>query len=107
MSAHRTARYRTYLGIGQTGEMRKLACVRIHCQLSQNDKDFLALQLTDEWRGRRFDVVLTGTLRRPMQLTLQSESIITRTASQWKAALATGKGPDFQRKPSVFLLLGQ
>ncbi|MBC7413735.1 MAG: SAM-dependent methyltransferase [Herminiimonas sp.] len=40
-------------------------------------------------------------------LTLQSESIITRAASQWKTALAAGKGPDFQRKPSVFLLLGQ
>ena len=40
-------------------------------------------------------------------LTLASESIITRTAAQWKSALASGKAPDFQRKPSVFLLLAQ
>ena len=38
-------------------------------------------------------------------LTLASESIITRTAAQWKTALSTGKAPDFQRKPTVFLLL--
>ena len=40
-------------------------------------------------------------------LTLTSESISTRTAAQWKTALSTGKAPDFQRKPTVFLLLAQ
>ena len=38
-------------------------------------------------------------------LTLASESIRTRSASQWKQDLAAGTVPDFQRKPTVFLLL--
>ncbi|WP_020653250.1 SAM-dependent methyltransferase [Massilia niastensis] len=40
-------------------------------------------------------------------LSLASESLRTMTAAKWKAALAAGKGPDFHKKPTVFLLLGQ
>ncbi|MBC7512825.1 MAG: SAM-dependent methyltransferase [Herminiimonas sp.] len=40
-------------------------------------------------------------------LTLVTESILTRTANQWKQALAAGKSPDFQRRPTVFLLLAE
>lgn len=40
-------------------------------------------------------------------LTLPSESIATRTASEWKKALASGKAPAFQKKPTVFLLLAE
>lgn len=40
-------------------------------------------------------------------LSLPTESIRTQTAAQWKAALATNKGPDFHKKPTVFLLLSQ
>lgn len=39
-------------------------------------------------------------------LTLQSESIKTQTAAKWKSDLASGKTPDFHKKPTVFLLLG-
>jgi 16S rRNA (cytidine1402-2'-O)-methyltransferase len=39
-------------------------------------------------------------------LTLQSESIRTQTAAKWKSDLASGKTPDFHKKPTVFLLLG-
>lgn len=38
-------------------------------------------------------------------LSLPTESVRTQTAGQWKAALAAGKGPDFHKKPTVFLLL--
>lgn len=38
-------------------------------------------------------------------LTMASESIQTRTASQWKKEIAAGKMPDFHKKPTVFLLL--
>lgn len=38
-------------------------------------------------------------------LTLESESIRTQTAAQWKAELAAGKMPAFQKKPTVFLML--
>jgi 16S rRNA (cytidine1402-2'-O)-methyltransferase len=31
----------------------------------------------------------------------------TMTAAKWKAALGANKGPDFHKKPTVFLLLGQ
>jgi 16S rRNA (cytidine1402-2'-O)-methyltransferase len=40
-------------------------------------------------------------------LSLDSESVRTMTTAKWKAALASGKGPDFHKKPTVFLLLGQ
>ncbi|MGV7209739.1 SAM-dependent methyltransferase [Oxalobacteraceae bacterium A2-2] len=40
-------------------------------------------------------------------LSLDSETIATRSAAQWKAQLGAGKGPDFHKKPTVFLLLGQ
>jgi 16S rRNA (cytidine1402-2'-O)-methyltransferase len=40
-------------------------------------------------------------------LSLPGESVRTLTAAKWKAALAAGHGPDFHKKPTVFLLLGQ
>jgi 16S rRNA (cytidine1402-2'-O)-methyltransferase len=38
-------------------------------------------------------------------LTLASESVKTQTAAKWKSDLKSGKTPDFNRKPTVFLLL--
>jgi 16S rRNA (cytidine1402-2'-O)-methyltransferase len=38
-------------------------------------------------------------------LSLPQESVRTQTAAQWKTALTAGKGPDFHKKPTVFLLL--
>jgi 16S rRNA (cytidine1402-2'-O)-methyltransferase len=40
-------------------------------------------------------------------LSLPSESVKTLTAAKWKAQLAAGKGPDFHKKPTVFLFLAQ
>jgi 16S rRNA (cytidine1402-2'-O)-methyltransferase len=40
-------------------------------------------------------------------LSLPTESVRTLSATKWKAALAANKGPDFHKKPTVFLLLGQ
>jgi len=40
-------------------------------------------------------------------LSLPTESVRTLAASKWKTALAANKGPDFHKKPTVFLLLGQ
>jgi 16S rRNA (cytidine1402-2'-O)-methyltransferase len=40
-------------------------------------------------------------------LTLPSESVRTQTTAKWKAELASGKAPDFHKKPTVFLLLAQ
>lgn len=40
-------------------------------------------------------------------LSLPSESVRTMNASKWKALLASGNAPDFHKKPTVFLLLGQ
>ncbi len=40
-------------------------------------------------------------------LTLESESIRTQTAAKWKHDLASGKAPDFHKKPTVFLLLAE
>jgi len=38
-------------------------------------------------------------------LTLPTESIQTQTAGKWKNAVKAGKMPDFNKKPTVFLLL--
>ena len=40
-------------------------------------------------------------------LSLATESVRTLTAAKWKAQLAGGKMPDFHKKPTVFLFLGQ
>lgn len=40
-------------------------------------------------------------------LSLASESVQTMTVVKWKGLLAAGKGPEFHKKPTVFLLLGQ
>ena len=40
-------------------------------------------------------------------LSLPSESVRTLSGAKWKTLLASDKGPDFHKKPTVFLLLGQ
>jgi len=40
-------------------------------------------------------------------ISLPSETIRTMTGAQWKTLLAAGKAPDFHKKPTVFLILGQ
>ncbi len=40
-------------------------------------------------------------------LSLPTESVRTLTAAKWKAQLASGKAPDFHKKPTVFLFLAQ
>jgi len=40
-------------------------------------------------------------------LSLPTETVRTQTATQWKAALAANKAPDFHKKPTVFLLLAE
>ena len=40
-------------------------------------------------------------------LSLPSETVHTQNGAKWKAQLAAGKGPDFHKKPTVFLLLAQ
>ena len=40
-------------------------------------------------------------------LSLPSESVRTMTAAKWKGLLAANKAPDFHKKPTVFLFLGQ
>ena len=40
-------------------------------------------------------------------LSLPTETVRTQTAAKWKAQLASGKAPDFHKKPTVFLFLAQ
>jgi 16S rRNA (cytidine1402-2'-O)-methyltransferase len=39
-------------------------------------------------------------------ISLPTESIQTMAASRWKSLIASGKAPDFHKKPTVFLFLG-
>jgi 16S rRNA (cytidine1402-2'-O)-methyltransferase len=38
-------------------------------------------------------------------LTLESESVRSQSAAQWKTEISAGKGPDLHKRPSVFLFL--
>lgn len=40
-------------------------------------------------------------------ISLETETIRTMTVLQWKGLLTAGKAPDFHKKPTVFLILGQ
>jgi 16S rRNA (cytidine1402-2'-O)-methyltransferase len=40
-------------------------------------------------------------------LSLPTESVRTLSAAKWKAQLASGKAPEFHKKPTVFLFLAQ
>lgn len=40
-------------------------------------------------------------------LTLESETVQTRSASEWKAEIAGGKAPDLHKRPTVFLILAE
>jgi len=40
-------------------------------------------------------------------LTLMSESVKTQTAAKWKSELKSGNAPEFNKRPTVFLLLGE
>lgn len=40
-------------------------------------------------------------------LSLETESVKTQTVGQWSRELASGKMPDFQKRPTVFLLLAE
>jgi 16S rRNA (cytidine1402-2'-O)-methyltransferase len=40
-------------------------------------------------------------------LSLPTEAVRTLTAAKWKVQLASGKAPDFHKKPTVFLFLAQ
>ena len=40
-------------------------------------------------------------------LSLASEAIKTQTAAKWKHDIASGRAPDFHKKPTVFLLLAE
>jgi 16S rRNA (cytidine1402-2'-O)-methyltransferase len=40
-------------------------------------------------------------------LSLPDEAIITQTATEWRNSLRTNGGPDFHKKPTVFLFLAQ
>jgi 16S rRNA (cytidine1402-2'-O)-methyltransferase len=40
-------------------------------------------------------------------LSLETESVRTLTAAKWKGLLSADRAPDFHKKPTVFLLLGQ
>lgn len=40
-------------------------------------------------------------------LSLETESVRTLTAGKWKTLLGANQAPDFHKKPTVFLLLGQ
>jgi 16S rRNA (cytidine1402-2'-O)-methyltransferase len=40
-------------------------------------------------------------------LTLVSETVKTQSAAKWKQDLQTGKMPDFNKKPTVFLFIAE
>jgi 16S rRNA (cytidine1402-2'-O)-methyltransferase len=79
---------------------------------SRTDKQTQLLIETPYRNAAMLDALVTacqpGTLLCvATDLSLPSESVRTQTAAAWKTAMAAGKGPDFHKKPTVFLFLAQ
>ena len=79
---------------------------------SRNEKQTQLLIETPYRNGQMLEALVAscqpGTLVCvATDLSLASESVRTMTAAKWKAQLAAGKAPDFHKKPTVFLFLGQ
>jgi len=79
---------------------------------SRSEKQTQLLIETPYRNGQMLEALVTGCQPGTLvcvatDLSLASESVRTMTAAKWKAQLAAGKAPDFHKKPTVFLFLGQ
>ena len=79
---------------------------------SRSEKQTQLLIETPYRNGQMLDALVAGCQPGTLvcvatDLSLASESVRTMTAAKWKAQLAAGKAPDFHKKPTVFLFLGQ
>jgi 16S rRNA (cytidine1402-2'-O)-methyltransferase len=81
-------------------------------QRSRGEKQTQLLIETPYRNGAMLEALVTGCQASTLicvatDLSLETESVRTLTGAKWKALLAAGKAPDFHKKPTVFLLLGQ
>jgi 16S rRNA (cytidine1402-2'-O)-methyltransferase len=79
---------------------------------SRSEKQTQLLIETPYRNGQMLEALVTGCQPGTLvcvatDLSLASESVRTMTAAKWKAQLGAGKMPDFHKKPTVFLFLGQ
>ncbi|MES2322810.1 MAG: SAM-dependent methyltransferase [Pseudomonadota bacterium] len=79
---------------------------------SRSEKQTQLLIETPYRNGAMLDALVAGCQPGTLicvatDLSLASESVRTLSGAKWKALLASGKAPDFHKKPTVFLLLGQ
>jgi 16S rRNA (cytidine1402-2'-O)-methyltransferase len=79
---------------------------------SRSEKQTQLLIETPYRNGAMLDALVAGCQPGTLicvatDLSLPSESVRTLSGAKWKALLASGKAPDFHKKPTVFLLLGQ
>ncbi len=79
---------------------------------SRSEKQTQLLIETPYRNGAMLDALVAGCQPGTLicvatDLSLASESVRTLSGAAWKALLASGKAPDFHKKPTVFLLLGQ
>jgi len=79
---------------------------------SRSEKQTQLLIETPYRNGAMLDALVAGCQPGTLicvatDLSLPTESVRTLSGAKWKALLASGKAPDFHKKPTVFLLLGQ
>lgn len=79
---------------------------------SRSEKQTQLLIETPYRNGAMLEALVAGCLPGTLicvatDLSLPSESVRTLAGAKWKALLASGKAPDFHKKPTVFLLLAQ
>ena len=81
-------------------------------QRSRSEKQTQLLIETPYRNGAMLDALVAGCQPTTLicvatDLSLETESVRTLTGAAWKTLLAAGKAPDFHKKPTVFLFLGQ
>jgi 16S rRNA (cytidine1402-2'-O)-methyltransferase len=81
-------------------------------QRSRSEKQTQLLIETPYRNGAMLEALVSGCQPGTLicvatDLSLETESVRTLTGAKWKALLAANQAPDFHKKPTVFLLLGQ
>jgi len=81
-------------------------------QRSRSEKQTQLLIETPYRNGAMLEALVAGCQPGTLicvatDLSLETESVRTLTGAKWKALLAADRAPDFHKKPTVFLLLGQ
>lgn len=98
-----------YLPIDATARIKRIKQLEERSRAEKQTQFFIETPYRNASMLETLAVSCNGTtlISVATDLTLPSEQIQTKTAAKWKAACASGKMPNFHKKPTVFLLLAE